>query len=254
MKFDRYKPAEPLQPYVRYLAISESSMASTYKVLPVTGLVLGFQYRGKLAHIRNGEPVPLAASGITGITDGVRVFSCSADIGTVLVYFTETGFAFFCSQPVHELFDQSIALEHLFDPADIRDTEERLTAADTDRGRIDIVERFLLAQLREIRTDRLVTEAVRRIYATGGQVRIKDLQEQLYISSSPFEKRFRNLVGTSPKKFATIVRFNAVLEQIERAGSLAELCYRHRFFDQAHFIKDFRKFAGDTPDQFRRSG
>jgi len=100
--------------------------------------------------------------------------------------------------------------------------------------------------------DKLVIRAVQIIYDSRGSVKMKSLHEQLYISQSAFEKRFRKLVGASPKKFASIVRFNTVLQDIGKAKSLTEICYENDFFDQAHFIKDFKQFTGSTPENFRR--
>ena len=100
----------------------------------------------------------------------------------------------------------------------------------------------------------MIVEAVKRIYAASGKLRISDLSRELYISQSPFEKRFRRLVGTSPKKFASIVRFNAILTSLGQQKSLMEICHEHEFFDQAHFIKDFKRFTGDTPEQSRKQG
>ena len=67
-----------------------------------------------------------------------------------------------------------------------------------------------------------------------------------------FEKRFRKVVGTTPEKFASIVRFNTVLDNLNDTKSLTDICYENNFFDQAHFIKDFKQFTGDTPEQFKR--
>jgi len=54
----------------------------------------------------------------------------------------------------------------------------------------------------------------------------------LFISQSPFEKRFRKVLGTTAKKFASIVRFNAVLNNLSNTKSLIEICYENNFFDQ----------------------
>ena len=90
------------------------------------------------------------------------------------------------------------------------------------------------------------------MYLSKGTIRIKELNEKLFISQSPFEKRFRKVVGTSAKKFASIVRFNSVLDNMNETKSLTEICYENNFFDQAHFIKDFKKFTGNTPENFKR--
>jgi AraC-like DNA-binding protein len=80
----------------------------------------------------------------------------------------------------------------------------------------------------------------------------QSVTERLFISQSPFEKRFRKLVGTTPKKVASIVRFNTVLDNLSNSKSLIDICYENNFFDQAHFIKDFKQFTGDTPENFKR--
>ena len=77
-----------------------------------------------------------------------------------------------------------------------------------------------------------------------------DLAKQLHISQSPLEKRFRKIVGTSPKKFSSIVRFKHTIQYYNPQSSLTELGYEAGFYDQAHFIKEFKKFTGENPESF----
>jgi AraC-like DNA-binding protein len=95
-------------------------------------------------------------------------------------------------------------------------------------------------------------EAVNLIYESRGTMRIKELNQKLFISQSPFEKRFRKIVCTTPKKFASIIRFNSLLDHFHKSKSLTEICYENNFFDQAHFIKGFKQFTGETPESFKR--
>lgn len=252
MKFDKHFPTEQLKPYIKYFVVSENDIETEYKVFPSSGLVIGFQYKGQLATLKDKTESTLTTSGISGMTDGYKIFKNSADIGTILVYFTEIGFTHFASHPANELFNLSLSLDHIFDKNSITEVEEKLKIATTDEQRIKIVELFLLSQLKNIETDKLIMEAVKLIYQSNGTIRIKELNEKLFISQSPFEKRFRKVVGTSPKKFASIVRFNSVLDNLTETKTLTEICYENNFFDQAHFIKDFKQFTGVTPENFRR--
>ncbi len=252
MKFDKHFPTEQLKPYIKYFVVSENAMENEYKVFPSSGLVIGFQYKGQLATIKENTVSKLTSAGITGITDGYKVFKNSADIGTILVYFTEIGFTHFASHPANELFNLSLSLDDIFDKISIVEVEEKLAIANTDKLRVKIVEQFLVSQLKDIQTDKLIVEAVKLIYQSNGTIRIKELNEKLFISQSPFEKRFRKVVGTTAKKFASIVRFNAVLDNLNETKTLTEICYENNFFDQAHFIKDFKQFTGDTPEHFKR--
>ncbi len=252
MKFDKYLPTAKLRHYIKYYIVSETELEGEYKVFPSSGLVIGFQYKGQLATLKNNAESKLASAGITGVTDRYRVFKNSADIGTVLVYFTEIGFTHFASHPANELFNLSLSLDDLFDKNSIIEVEEKLPYAVTDKERIKIVEQFLVSQLKDIQTDKLIIEAVKLIYQSHGTIRIKELNERLFISQSPFEKRFRKVVGTSAKKFASIVRFNTILDNLNETKTLTEICYENNFFDQSHFIKDFKQFTGDTPENFKR--
>ena len=254
MKFDKYFPTEQLRPYIKYFVVSENELETEYKVFPSSGLVIGFQYKGQLTTLKNKTEIKLTSAGITGIADEYKIFRNSTDTGTVLVYFTEIGYTHFASHPANELFNLSLSLDDIFDKNDISEVEEKLAMANTDKLRIKIVEQFLLSQLKDIQTDKLIVEAVKLIYQTNGTIRIKELNERLFISQSPFEKRFRKLVGTSAKKFANIVRFNTVLDNLDmtKTKTLTEICYENSFFDQAHFIKSFKQFTGDTPENFKR--
>ena len=252
MKFDTIIPTDRLKPYIKKLVVSEHPAENIYKVFPSTGLVVGFQYRGQLNNINNNEEVKLAKAGITGISDRFKIFKNSADTGTILVYFSEIGFTYFTSSPANELFNESISLDNIFNRNQVIETEEKLALATNDKQRIHIVQQFLLGQLRDIKNDKLIVEAVKLIYESKGTVKISELNEKLFISQSPFEKRFRRLVGTTPKKFASIVRFNCVLDDLSRIKSLTDICYENNFFDQAHFIKDFKQYTGDTPETFKR--
>lgn len=252
MRFDKITPNELLKPYIKHLVISENTTENIYKVFPSLGLVIGFQYRGHLATVNKDEEIKLATAGITGISDSFKIFKNAINTSTILVYFTEVGLTYFTSTPANELFNQSVSLENIFDKDKINDTEEKLALAKTDAQRIHIVEHFLLSQLKDIQKDKLIIEAVRLIYQSKGTIKIKELNKKLFISQSPFEKRFRRLVGTTPKKFASIVRFNSVLNDLNEIKSLTEICYENHFFDQAHFIKDFKQYTGDTPETFKR--
>ncbi|HEY5749803.1 MAG TPA: AraC family transcriptional regulator [Chryseolinea sp.] len=249
MKFQVHLPCDQLLPYVKHLIISENEYVNTYQIFPDTALVMGFQYRGKLAYLTERQTHPLATAGITGLTDTYRVFQNTAGIGSVLVVFRENGAARFLRHPLHELFGESLSLEHFFDRNALVELEERLVMALGDHDRIKLIEHFLIGHLNARPVDLLISRALEYIHQSKGTIRISELASLLHTSASPLEKRFRREIGASPKKFATIVRARNVLAAMEKgAQDYAE--YLSAFYDQAHFIKDFKKFAAVTPEQY----
>jgi AraC-like DNA-binding protein len=252
MSYQIRQPITSLQPYIRHLAISRGETPQNYNVLPDTALVVGFQFSGRLSYIVGNLEQPLHTSGITGLLDSYRVFKNNADTGSVLIAFTETGAANFLNMPLHELFGQSLSLEYFFNRTAIHETQEKLEAAETDTERFKIVENFLLHQIKERKTDQLVAGALHYIYNSKGTIRMTDLAELLHTSQSPLEKRFRAIVGASPKKFAGIVRARHVLEALNNDDKDAAE-HLSAYYDQAHFIKDFKKFSSMTPEQYLRA-
>jgi AraC-like DNA-binding protein len=250
MKFVTFIPSPVLKPYIKTFAISESEDEKTYKVLPDTGLVIGFQYKGKLLHISNEQQIELNKSGLTGLHDSYRVFKNVANTGTVLVYFNEGSAAIFFKQPIHELFRESISLDNFMLRSELLLIEEQLYTAATDDKKIKVVEDFLISRMRPVTRDSLVLTALALIHKSKGNIKIKELLAQLHISQSPLEKRFRQVVGTSPKKFADIVRLKHTIKSYNPQNSLTNLGYEAGFYDQAHFIKEFKQFTGETPEVF----
>ncbi len=250
MKYQPYIPCEALKPFIKCFVVSETSEERTYKVFPHTGVVIGFQYSGRLSHIEDKTELPLSTSGITGIRDRYRIFKNSPDIGTVLVFFNDGGAAAFFRQPIHELFGESISLDNFMLRSELLVLEEQLCEVRQDAERIHIIEQFLISRMQQNTIDPLVLTAISLIYKSKGTLRIKELAKQLHISQSPLEKRFRQIAGASPKKFASIVRFKHTLLSYDRTSSLTELGYESGYYDQAHFIKEFKTFTGETPEEF----
>lgn len=75
------------------------------------------------------------------------------------------------------------------------------------------------------------------------------------MAGAPETRRaFRELFGTTPKRFERILRFRRALDALSRGdGSLADVAYEHGYYDQAHFANDFREHAGMTPSAFLRA-
>lgn len=252
MRFDIFTPCDQLKTYIKHFVISENEEETTYKVFPSTALVIGIQYRGKLTNIIGGTETVLSKTGVTGIQDGFKIFKNSPHIGTILVVFREAAAASFFRHPLHELFSQSISLDHFIPQSQTELLQELLTAAHTDQQRIQITEEFLITRLRQRTQDTMVMQAIRYIHETNGSIRIATLNKLLHTSASPLEKRFRAAVGTSPKKFSSIVRFQAALKTMQLRSGTQYVAYENDYFDQAHFIKDFKTYTGETPDQFMR--
>lgn len=244
-------PSAPLRSYISAFMIDEKTNEGSYKVFPGTSLVVGFQFKGRLSVVSGNATMSLATAGITGLSDTYKVFKNSSNIGSVLVHFSEVGAGAFFDAPAHELFKGSYSLENFIAKSRIAELEEQLNEAHSDAERIFIVERFFLSLFKNAEVDTTVLEAIRLIRNARGNIRMLRLADELNISKSRMEKRFRAVVGATPKKFASIVRFNAIINDYRAGKDLYDLAFGTGYFDQAHFIKSFKSFTGLTPEQYR---
>lgn len=174
----------------------------------------------------------------------------SAGGGIVVAALRETGFAELFTESPHELFGASIPLEELVSRSETERIASTLRNATDDEARVSIVERFLLARRLHGRADLLVSAAVRMIHSTHGSARIAALASQLDISQDRLEKRFRRTVGLSPKRLASIVRLRHAIGLHHPDMPLAQLSADAGYFDQSHFIREFRSVVGQTPQRF----
>jgi len=101
-----------------------------------------------------------------------------------------------------------------------------------------------------VHTDGIIKEAIREIIDSQGSIPIKKLLGQLQISRDSFEKKFRKQVGTSPKQFSNIVRFRNLFENDHKKTTLTAIGLNAGYYDQSHFIKDFKAITGKKPSSF----
>jgi AraC-like DNA-binding protein len=102
-----------------------------------------------------------------------------------------------------------------------------------------------------------IDTAVARIVAAPEALTMEALSRDLGYSQKHFIHLFKNHVGVTPKSFLRIMRFNKTLNEIAGAAEIhwSALALDCGYYDQAHFIGDFKKFSGYTPEEYmaRRS-
>jgi AraC-like DNA-binding protein len=118
-------------------------------------------------------------------------------------------------------------------------------------SRIKIIESFLVRMLRQ-HLETAVGFCVREIVNSCGLKSIQSLSQEVNLSRRQLERSFMATVGLSPKMFARIVRFQRALYRIENyhETSLTGIAYSSGYYDQSHFIKDFKEFSGLNPRQY----
>lgn len=250
MKVEIIKPTEELKSIVKSYTIIETKFPLETTVLPHLGLVIAIQYKGDVLFCNNYKNEPISALTVSGIRKNYRRFSYNANTGTILISFTETGAFSLFGKTVFDLFGLAEPLENLIKSSLVKELQERIVLAQSIQERLMLIEKFIIASLKISTPDKLILYAIAEIQSAKGLNRIKGISNQLNISQDAFEKRFRNIVGSTPKQYSTIVRMKSIVETEKQNKSLTELAYNFEFYDQSHFIKQFKDFAGQTPKDF----
>lgn len=248
---ERYIPVPELSPFIKTFMIIESADGMENKLLPDTSLVMAFRIRGRLTQLEDDTSLTeLPLSTLTGIKKSARVIRYGQDAATLLAIFEEGGAGAFFEEPLHELWGMSLPLADLVSQGMLSRVEEQLAAAGNNLQRVSIIEQFLLSRLMPVNRDQRILEAVQKIKLAHGNLQISKLPKELYMSQDSFEKKFRRIIGTSPKQYARIIRFRNLIFSRSASNRLTDLAHTSGYFDQAHFIKDFRTFTGQAPGDF----
>ncbi|MEE8104146.1 MAG: helix-turn-helix domain-containing protein [Planctomycetota bacterium] len=162
----------------------------------------------------------------------------TGEIDLVGIRFEPGGLARFVPAPAGELIEQRIDLD-----AVDRNLRIELEAAGDE---IDAIESVLLKRLRRTRTPELPL-AVERLVESRGAMSIDELNT-LFGGARRLERAFRRDVGMPAKTLARVVRFQQAVRALDTGGQGgAQLALACGYFDQAHLIRDFRAFAGQSP-------
>jgi AraC-like DNA-binding protein len=254
MIFNAYIPTEFLKPFIKTYLIVDSQgdgVNLVNRVVPNTSLVMSFRYKGQV-HDGAGESKKnlLPSSAFSGLRKSVRIFNYSKNAGNILVVFKEAGAAALFKGSLHEIFGKIVSLDNFISHQSISILEEQIAEAISNSQRIALIEKFLLSELYNHQPDKLISTALKKIHSTNGVIKIKDLVRTLNVSLDPFEKRFRRVVGASPKQFSSIIRMESIISNRLQKQTLTAIAIDAGYFDQSHFNKDFKLFTGQTPTDF----
>lgn len=174
-------------------------------------------------------------------------------VNSFAVRFYPYGFAPFTEIPLKDMANRETVLSKVFGDEVSEDLTQRIVNSTSTQQRIDIVERFLLDKLKEkIVVDNIVKSTIDAMLLTKGSQSITALSEGNASKRRQLERKFSQQVGLSPKQLGKVVRLQAALKMLlqENPGSLTSVALDSMYFDQSHFIKDFKEFTGVNPKDF----
>nr|WP_299229047.1 helix-turn-helix domain-containing protein [uncultured Psychroserpens sp.] len=138
---------------------------------------------------------------------------------------------------------------------ELLEVESKILEATTVYEKIKLIELYMSRKLSSIELNddfKLMESVINYIYLKKGNIRFDQLAVDFGLNYKKMERLFMKFIGLTPKVYIRIIRFNACISSrmINHSDSLTQLAYENGFFDQSHFIREFKQFTSLTPKQF----
>ena len=254
----KYSCSPDLQPYVKKFWTKEKEafedVGTTYRFTP-DGYVEFLFYLHERAvyhfpmHQDGMEYEALVIGQFTRHVD----FTLPANMKALMVKIYPWATAAFFGVPASEMTDRVVNLYDLF-PQEKSFIQNEVLGAGNIYQAIYKVEQFLRRIIRPERLDKHLSGLIKFVFEQQGMLKMEELLDLSNHSQRHLNTLFRQSLGLSPKFFSGVRRIYSVAHAIRSNPNkpLTEICYEFDYFDQAHFIRDFKKFTFNTPSQVKK--
>jgi AraC-like DNA-binding protein len=244
--FAAYVPKAPLCDYVEILWIYEGYNVPhpQERLLPggAMELVIGLDEDDRIG------------MGLTGVHSKFMVLDTSEPFSVIGAHFKPGGGFPFFGMPAGEFQDLSVSLDDVWGGFAYEVREQMLTAK-TREARFHVLEHALLKRCSgRLGRHSAVQYALQAFAKTEFPISVADVTDQIGLSARRFIEVFRNEVGLPPKLYSRIRRFQHVIHSLQKMDDpdFSDVALSCGYFDQAHFIHDFREFSGLNPSAYLR--
>jgi AraC-like DNA-binding protein len=252
MHYDVRKPIHPLLAdcIEEYIRIAGDEPVRPKPILPRLGPTLTFDFRGEYS--LDVERITRSLSGFHDRARHLESFGSATD--RLVVRFTPWGLSRLSRMPLQEITNCIV------DPAAVLGEEVdtlhcRLSDAPSLTARILMIEEFLIGRLEPpSESDRYIARIARMVRAAG-VADFAALRGESAMSTRQIERRFRAIIGASISVYARISRFESAVSLMPaEEPRLTDVGYRAGYYDQSHFIREFRRIADQPPGAYRHCG
>jgi AraC-like DNA-binding protein len=173
--------------------------------------------------------------------------------GMLAVFFRPGMYRRFFSLPPAELTNQMVTFEDA-SCRDLLELQQRLLEPRRIRYKVALMENYLKVRYRRRQFQEGLIDHVMGMYRMNPLCRLEEVKNELNISYRYLRKTFHQQIGLSPKLFSKISRFSTAFQLLQsgRFDKLTDLAYQLGYYDQSHFIREFKYFTRTTPLQFSK--
>jgi AraC-like DNA-binding protein len=251
------RPNPPLSQFVEcfWLVRAEHDIFGKEKIFPdgAVELIINLSPPQKLLDPDDpSKAVFYKKSWISGERTRFIVIETTPDYYGLGIRFKPGGVYPFLKFPVSQLTDQVIEMDLIWGSW-INEIREQLLEEEKPREQFRVLEEAFLAKANgSFDSNQAVTHALQSIIRLDAHRSMKSLVEELGISHKHLLRLFDRHVGITPKQLSRIVKFQRALQLAEQGPKVhwTQIAHACCYYDQAHFIRDFKSFTGMNPSQY----
>ncbi len=259
MEFRQRVPRPPLDSCVEVIWVYQNDPVphTLERILPTGSAQLIVNLKEDQTRLYDPEAPHRCATTVGTVLSGVhsryQVIDTSEQEYVAGVAFKPAGTVAFMRVPAHETIDLDVPLEALWGVRRTNTLRERLLERPSLEAKLDAIEAALREMWRSPGPHPAVAYALTTFNRVPHATSIGAVTDAIGLSAKRFIERFKTEVGVTPKRFCRIRRFQqaVTLAHGRRDIDWAEVALDCGYFDQAHFIHDFRSFAGLTPTAYQ---
>lgn len=257
MNYQTYKPHKDLESIVKFywtLEVPFDPKNQKQKIVPDGCIEMTFNFGDKIKRYTSETDFILHPDAmVIGQRTKSYYILPIGDVDTFAICFYPIGFVNFVKTPLEKLVDKETPISELFGQAEAHELEQQMIQAIDTQQRINIIETFFLKILNEKNTiSSIVKSTVDALLKTNGTTQINVLLKDKISKKRQLERHFRKQIGISPKQLGKAIRLQTTLNLLlnKKSETLTNIAYESDYFDQNHFIKDFKDLVGVTPKEF----
>lgn len=254
--YREYTPCPALRPFVEcFWTLQSDSRFFNQRELVIPGgrAELIFNFGNAIRWYDSTDPtiaIEYAGTHLLGQRNRYFFQEMKGTIDIVAARFRQGGFSSFTRMPVNHFLNKLVPVHDIFGAASTHWTNQ-LYEIDGLEAKVEALEALLLS-LVDVKHDTYETlQLISVVKHQSTDNTITSICEQTGIHYKKLERIFSHHTGYNPKNFSRVIRFYRTLKEMtRRQASLTQVGLQHGYYDQAHFIRDFKMFTGHAPGQF----
>ena len=253
MIFKKHIPKTPLDNYVDSICYIEGNNKGTGLPKIAMSLVFNLEDNFKLFTTKHFDNhIDYKRHWLAGLQTKPTNVESYGTSKMLVIQFKALGAFIFLNDPLHYYTNNYVTLDNIFNN-EADETWEQLQEADSLTEQFLIIENFLYRKLltNKFPNQKLIS-TIEILLSKSNPISINQICNKLKISRKHLNHLSKEFAGVSPKTLSSLNRLQNTLKTISSSPTekLTNVAYELEYFDQAHFINDFKGFTGLTPNEY----